>query len=149
MGFRITCRYVFVTGLIPEWKLAKSISGVTTVKIEFMKIWVKRATSAACAAVTCAVVVSSCALTDSSDTGAAAAIDAFATALSRQDAGGAANHTTAPGQAGETLTTTLRAMSAQQVDVDVDNPVEYSDGTATFEVTTKWTWGKDLSLIHI
>ncbi|GAC86089.1 putative penicillin-binding protein [Gordonia paraffinivorans NBRC 108238] len=143
MGFRITCRYVFVTGLIPEWKLAKSISGVTTVKIEFMKIWVKRATSAACAAVTCAVVVSSCALTDSSNTGAAAAIDAFATALSRQDAGGAANHTTAPGQAGETLTTTLRAMSAQQVDVDVDNPVEYSDGTATFEVTTKWTWGKD------
>ncbi|MEO9326317.1 NTF2-like N-terminal transpeptidase domain-containing protein [Gordonia aurantiaca] len=108
-----------------------------------MKIWVKRATSAACAAVTCAVVVSSCALTDSSNTGAAAAIDAFATALSRQDAGGAADFTTAPGQAGEALATTLQGMSAQQIDVDVDNPVEYSDGTATFAVTTKWKWGED------
>ncbi|MCR5978210.1 peptidase [Gordonia jinghuaiqii] len=107
-----------------------------------MKIWVKRATTAACAAVTCAVVVSSCGFTGSSDTGAAAAIDAFASALSRQDAGSAAALTTAPGQAGNLLTTTLKQMSAQRVDVDVENPVEYSDGTATFSVTTTWNWDK-------
>ena len=107
-----------------------------------MKIWVKRATTAACAAVTCAVMVSSCGFAGSTDTGAAAAIDAFADALSRQDAGGAATFTTAPGQAGDSLTTTLRQMGAQRVDVDVDNPVEYSDGTATFSVTTTWNWDK-------
>ncbi|WP_439030502.1 NTF2-like N-terminal transpeptidase domain-containing protein [Gordonia terrae] len=107
-----------------------------------MKIWVKRATTAACAAVSCAVMVSSCGFAGSSHTGAAAAIDAFATALSRQDAGGAAEFTTAPGQAGNSLTTTLKQMSAQQVEVDVENPVEYSDGTATFSVTTTWKWDK-------
>jgi len=131
-----------VTGLIPEWKLGASISSVTRVKIVVMKIWVKRATSAACAAVACAVVVSSCSLTGTSNTGAAAAIDAFATALSRQDAGGAAQFTTAPGQAGESLTTTLKEMSAQRIDVDIEKPVEYSDGTATFALTTKWNWDK-------
>lgn len=131
-----------MTGLIPEWKLAASISSVARVKIVVMKIWVKRATTAACAAVTCAVMVSSCGFAGSTDTGAAAAIDAFADALSRQDAAGAATFTTAPGQAGDSLTTTLRQMGAQRVDVDVDNPVEYSDGTATFSVTTTWNWDK-------
>ncbi|GAC53620.1 putative penicillin-binding protein [Gordonia amicalis NBRC 100051 = JCM 11271] len=131
-----------MTGLIPEWKLGASNSSVTRVKIVVMKIWVKRATSAACAAVTCAVVVSSCSLTGSSNTGAAAAIDAFASALSRQDAGGAAQLTTAPGQAGDSLITTLKSMSAQRIDVDIEKPVEYSDGTATFALTTKWNWDK-------
>lgn len=131
-----------MTGLIPEWKLGASISAVTRVKIVVMKIWVKRATSAACAAVTCAVVVSSCSLTGSSNTGASAAIDAFATALSQQDADGAAQFTTAPGQAGDSLTTTLKAMSAQRIDIDIEKPVEYSDGTATFALTTKWNWDK-------
>ncbi|MCH5641024.1 MULTISPECIES: NTF2-like N-terminal transpeptidase domain-containing protein [unclassified Gordonia (in: high G+C Gram-positive bacteria)] len=107
-----------------------------------MKIWVKCAILATCAALGIAVAVSSCGITGTDDTGAAAAMRGYASALNKQDAGGAAQFTTAPGQAGEALTATLQAMRANSVHVEVRNPVEYSDGTASFALKTTYTWDK-------
>ncbi|MYR07186.1 peptidase [Gordonia sp. SID5947] len=113
-----------------------------------MKIWAKRAPKMACAAATCSVavvVLSACGIGGDDDSGAAGAARHFAAAMERQDAGGAAGFTTAPGQAGEALTQTLQAMNAEHVDVDVVKPVEYSDGTASFSLKTTWRWAKDRS----
>ncbi|MDL9935163.1 NTF2-like N-terminal transpeptidase domain-containing protein [Gordonia sp. ABSL1-1] len=107
-----------------------------------MRISVKRALVAACAAVSVVVVLSSCGLSGESDTGAAAAVNKFASALSRQDGGGAAAFTTAPGQAADALNATLAAMHPQNVSFEVRNPVEYSDGTASFGLKSTWTWAK-------
>ncbi|MGC4962772.1 NTF2-like N-terminal transpeptidase domain-containing protein [Gordonia sp. DT101] len=111
-----------------------------------MKIWAKRAPKMACAAATCSVavvVLSACGIGGGDDNSAAGAARHFAAAMERQDAGGAAGFTTAPGQAGEALTETLQAMNAEHVDVDVVKPVEYSDGTASFSLKTTWRWAKD------
>lgn len=132
-----------VTGRIPEWKLPKSISNVTRVKIEVMKIWVKRAPKLACAAVACGVALTACSLSGSDDNSAAGAVRDYAAAMGRQDAGGAATYTTAPGQAGEALTQTLQAMNAQTVHMDVEKPVQYSDGTASFYLKTTYKWPKN------
>ncbi len=131
-----------MTARIPEWKLMGSLLRVTRVKIVNMKNWVKRALVAACAAVVAVLVLASCGITGSDDTGAAAAMKGFASALSKQDAGGAAQFTTAPGQAGDALTATLQAMGARSVLAEVHDPVEYSDGTASFALKYTWSWGK-------
>ncbi|WLP88911.1 NTF2-like N-terminal transpeptidase domain-containing protein [Gordonia sp. NB41Y] len=79
------------------------------------------------------------------DTGAVAAIDTFAEAWSRQDAATAARYTTAPEQASDALAQTFQAMNAKAVDVTVEKPVEYSDGTASFDLKTTWHFDKDRS----
>lgn len=79
------------------------------------------------------------------DTGAAAAVREFASALSRKDAAAAAQYTTAPGQAADALTQTVTAMNPDSIDVNVDKPEEYSDGTASFNLRTTWRWDKDRS----
>ncbi|MGV9709381.1 NTF2-like N-terminal transpeptidase domain-containing protein [Gordonia sp. NPDC003424] len=110
-----------------------------------MRIWVKRAPVLACATVACSVAVAACGLTGSTDTSAAGAVRQFAEAMGRQDAGGAAKFTTAPGRAGEALTQTLQAMNAQNVQMTVEKPVEYSDGTASFSLKTTYKWPKNRS----
>ncbi|MAU81379.1 NTF2-like N-terminal transpeptidase domain-containing protein [Gordonia sp. Z-3] len=112
-----------------------------------MKIWVKRAPKVACAAATCSVVValSACGVSGGESGDAAGAVAQFAAAMERQDAGGAAEFTTAPGQAGAALTETLQSMDAEHIDMVVQNPVEYSDGTASFGLKTTWRWDKDRS----
>ncbi|WP_040509455.1 NTF2-like N-terminal transpeptidase domain-containing protein [Gordonia soli] len=104
-----------------------------------MKIWVRRAPAVACAAVACGVALSSCGIS-LADNGAGAVARQFAAALERQDASAAAAFTTAPGQAGDALTSTLQAMHPEKVDVAVHRPVEYSDGTASFSLTTTYSW---------
>ncbi|MEE3850004.1 NTF2-like N-terminal transpeptidase domain-containing protein [Gordonia sp. LSe1-13] len=110
-----------------------------------MKIWVRRAPKMACAVATCGLVVaiSACGATSGESKDAAGAVREFAAAMERQDAGGAAKFTTAPGQAGEALTETLQSMDAEHVDMEVQNPVQYSDGTASFGLTTTWRWDED------
>ncbi|MEE4022223.1 NTF2-like N-terminal transpeptidase domain-containing protein [Gordonia sp. PKS22-38] len=110
-----------------------------------MKIWVRRAPKMACAVATCGLVVaiSACGGTSGETKDAAGAVREFAAAMERQDAGGAAKFTTAPGQAGEALTETLQSMDAEHVDMEVQNPVQYSDGTASFGLTTTWRWDED------
>lgn len=105
-------------------------------------MWVKRAPIPVGVVVACSLVFSSCTAAPD-DSSAEAAVTRYAEAFARQDAGTAASLTTAPGQADAALTRTLEAMGAERVDVDVDNPVEYSDGTASFSLTTTWTWGSD------
>ncbi|WP_124708893.1 NTF2-like N-terminal transpeptidase domain-containing protein [Gordonia insulae] len=108
-----------------------------------MKIWVKRAPMLVCAVATSSVVaLSACGASSSSDD-AAGAVNEFAAAMERQDAGGAAKFTTAPGQAGEALTQTLQGMNAEHVDMTVEKPVEYSDGTASFSLKTTYRWAKN------
>ncbi|MFT4126928.1 MAG: NTF2-like N-terminal transpeptidase domain-containing protein [Gordonia sp. (in: high G+C Gram-positive bacteria)] len=79
------------------------------------------------------------------DTGSTAVMQAFAKDWARQDAAAAAAHTTAPGQAEESLTASLRAMGAQRIDVSVERPVEYTDGSASFSLRTTWNWSDDRS----
>ncbi|WP_040524370.1 NTF2-like N-terminal transpeptidase domain-containing protein [Gordonia effusa] len=107
-----------------------------------MKIWVTRAPLALTAAVACGLAITSCGAQES-PTSVTGVVNNFAGALSRQDASAAAASTTAPGQASELLTGTLNAMHAQRIDISVHKPVEYSDGTASFSLTTRYTWAKD------
>lgn len=109
-----------------------------------MKIWVKRAPLAVTAAVACGLAVTSCGA-QGSETDAGRVAHEFADALSRQDATAAAAATTAPGQASELLSGTLAAMHAQRIDITVHRPVEYSDGTASFSMSTRYTWSSDRS----
>lgn len=133
-----------VTGPIPVCKPGGSQSDVTRVKIVNMKYRLRWAALVACLVVGAAGGVATWQLASTGpDTGAAAAIGEFASALGRQDAGAAAKFTTAPGQAGEALTQTLQAMGAQRVDVSVVKPVEYSDGTASFGLNTTYRWAAD------
>ncbi|MFW0794258.1 NTF2-like N-terminal transpeptidase domain-containing protein [Gordonia sp. CPCC 205515] len=108
-----------------------------------MRIWVKRAPILACVTVACSVAVVGCSAGAADDGTAAGAARQFAAAMGRQDAGGAAKYTTAPGQAGEALTQTLQSMNAQSVQVSVEKPVEYSDGTASFSLKTTYKWPKN------
>ncbi|MGV9670780.1 MULTISPECIES: NTF2-like N-terminal transpeptidase domain-containing protein [unclassified Gordonia (in: high G+C Gram-positive bacteria)] len=105
---------------------------------------VKWAALAACVVVACAAAFGIKQLVSNHpDTGSTAAMNAFAAAWSKQDAATAASYTTAPGQASEALTQTFQGMNARQVDVVVEKPVEYSDGTASFSLRTTWTFDKD------
>ena len=77
------------------------------------------------------------------DTAAAAALGEFAVAIEQQDVQAAAELTTSPAPAAETLGATFAGMAAEKVDVEVDDPVEYSDGTASFSMKTTWKWSDD------
>lgn len=105
----------------------------------------KRAPILACATVACSVAVAACGAGAADDGTAGGAARQFAAAMGRQDAGGAAKYTTAPGQAGEALTQTLQSMNAQSVKVTVEKPTEYSDGTASFSLKTTYKWPKNRS----
>lgn len=133
-----------VTGPSSDRKRRSVGTRVTRVKNVTMRSSVKWVAIAACLVVAIVAAIGAWAvMARTPDSGAAAAVRAFAGALSRQDAGAAAEMTTAPGQAGEALTETLQAMDAQGIDVAVENPVEYSDGTASFSLRTTWRWEKD------
>ncbi|WHU46439.1 NTF2-like N-terminal transpeptidase domain-containing protein [Gordonia sp. L191] len=107
---------------------------------------VKWAVLAACVVLICAAAFGIKELVaPTPDTGAKAAINAFAAAWGRQDAAATASLTTAPGQAGESFTQTFQAMNAREVDVEVRKPVEYSDGTASFSLQTTWKFDADHS----
>ena len=135
-----------VTSPSSDRKQVDGVTRVTKVKNGTMKYclrWV--------ALVACVVLVGAGGfvtwrmVTSGPDTGAAAAVSEFASALSRKDATAAASFTTAPGQAADALTQTVTAMNPQSIDVDVDKPEEYSDGTASFNLKTTWRWDKDRS----
>lgn len=85
----------------------------------------------------CGVAITSCSATP---TGAAAAIDAYAAALSQQNIQRAAALTTAPGQAHDALTATMDGMHAAAVEATVMRTTDYSDGTAGFTLRTTYRW---------
>lgn len=106
-----------------------------------------RLAATAVLALVCALGVASCgAFSKPLDTGAAAMLDQYATAMEDQNAAAAAALTSAPGQAQGSLTASFDGMSAQKVDVDVDRAEEYTDGTATFALKTTWKLGDDREL---
>lgn len=106
-----------------------------------------RLAATAVLALVCALGVASCgAFSKPLDTGAAALLDSFATAMEDQDALAAAALTSAPGQAEGSLAASFTGMGAQKVNVDVERAEEYTDGTATFELTTTWVLGDDREL---
>lgn len=128
-----------MTTLNPDRKRASTNSRVTRVKIVTMGSRVKWAALAASVVLICAAAFGVKELVDGNpDTGSHAAMNGFAAAWSRQDAAAAAAFTSAPGQATEALTQTFGAMNAREVDVAVEKPVEYSDGTASFSLKTTW-----------
>lgn len=105
-----------------------------------MRIWAKRVpVAAACIAVACGGAVVGCS-TPELDTTAAGVAKLYASAIERQDPARAAKYTTAPAQAGEALTATITSMKADDIDVKVDRPVQFSDGTASFSLKTTWKW---------
>ncbi|GAB07403.1 peptidase [Gordonia amarae] len=105
-----------------------------------MRIWAKRVpVAAACIAVACGGVAVACSGPEL-DTTAAGVAELYASAIERQDPAKAATYTTAPGQAGEVLAASLASMNADDIDVQVDKPVEFSDGTASFSLKTTWKW---------
>lgn len=65
---------------------------------------------------------------------------AFASAMAQQEVEAAANLTTSPSQAAESLGATFAGMHARTVDSSVIDTVEYSDGTASFSMRTVWHW---------
>ncbi|WP_051139457.1 NTF2-like N-terminal transpeptidase domain-containing protein [Gordonia hirsuta] len=73
----------------------------------------------------------------------AKAAQAFARAMSGQDVAAASDLTTSPSQAAETLGETFAGMHARTVDAQVLDTVEYSDGTASFVLRTRWSWPDD------
>ena len=105
-----------------------------------MRIWAKRVpVAAACIAVACGGVAVACSGPEL-DTTASGVANLYASAIERQDPAKAATYTTAPGQAGEVLAASLASMNADDIDVQVDKPVEFSDGTASFSLKTTWKW---------
>lgn len=102
-------------------------------------VW--RGNSAAAATVAAAValtMVTGCASGDDADV--ADIVGDFAAAIEDQDVDAASGLTTAPEPAAETLGATFVGMGAKAVTTSVNEPVEYSDGTASFTLKTTWTW---------
>ncbi|WP_420041706.1 NTF2-like N-terminal transpeptidase domain-containing protein [Gordonia sp. MP11Mi] len=64
----------------------------------------------------------------------------FAAAIEDQDVEAASRLTTAPEPAAETLGATFAGMAAKTVETTVNEPIQYSDGTASFTLKTTWTW---------
>ncbi|MFT3660856.1 MAG: NTF2-like N-terminal transpeptidase domain-containing protein [Gordonia sp. (in: high G+C Gram-positive bacteria)] len=73
----------------------------------------------------------------------ARAARAFAAALSAQDVNAAAELTTSPSQASESLGMSFAGMHARRVEAQVTETVEYSDGTGSFSMKAVWTWADD------
>lgn len=90
------------------------------------------------------LVLSSCGVfSDEPKTDSQRMLDVFASAISAQDAARAAALTSAPGQAATQIGDTLAGMHAESVSVSVTDPVEYSDHTASYGLTTTWHLGRD------
>ncbi|MGB3887118.1 NTF2-like N-terminal transpeptidase domain-containing protein [Gordonia sp. (in: high G+C Gram-positive bacteria)] len=87
-----------------------------------------------------AVVLSMAGCSSDNATDASRAVGAFADAMGRQDTQGAAEMTTSPSQASESLGVTFAGMHARDVSVSPSRLVEYSDGSASFTLNTKWNW---------
>ncbi|MBD0021982.1 peptidase [Gordonia pseudamarae] len=104
-----------------------------------MRIWAKRVPAAVAAIAMAFGGVVACSSPEL-DTTAAGVAGLYASALERQNPAKAATYTTAPAQAGESLAATLAAMKADDIDVEVDKPVQFSDGTASFSLKTTWKW---------
>lgn len=85
--------------------------------------------------------MTSCSSDDGTD--ASRAVQAFADAMSRQDTQGAADMTTSPSQAAQSLGVTFAGMHAKDLSVKTGRLVEYSDGSASFSLTTTWNWSGD------
>ncbi|SIR61244.1 NTF2-like N-terminal transpeptidase domain-containing protein [Williamsia sterculiae] len=95
-------------------------------------------------ALTAATSVAACGILGSNkESELSAALHRFADAIGAQDATKAGSLTSAPAQATDAYTSTLTSMRAQKVQVTVQDPVEYSDGSANFSLTTSWQFGKD------
>ena len=105
-----------------------------------MDFGAKRIGAVVCTMLALIAVLVSC---GSDDSDSLTVIKQYAGAVSRQDAKAAAEYTTAASQAAEVLGETLVNMHAEAVDVAVENPVEYSDGTASFRLRTRWSWSDD------
>ena len=90
-----------------------------------------------------AMVFAMTACSSDDETDASRAVQAFADALSRQDTQGAADMTTSPSQAAQSLSVTFAGMHAKELSVDTGRLVEYSDGSASFSLTTTWNWSGD------
>lgn len=89
------------------------------------------------------MVLASTSCSSDEETDASRAVQAFADAMSRQDTPGAADMTTSPSQAAESLGVTFAGMHAKEVSVEPGRLVEYSDGSASFSLTTTWNWAGD------
>ncbi|WP_235831370.1 NTF2-like N-terminal transpeptidase domain-containing protein [Gordonia zhaorongruii] len=75
-----------------------------------------------------------------SDTDVGRMTNDFATAIAEQNAEAASEFTTSPAQAAESLQATFSGMDAKKVETTVREPVEYSDGTASFVMKTTYSW---------
>ncbi|GAA4641026.1 penicillin-binding transpeptidase domain-containing protein [Gordonia humi] len=83
-------------------------------------------------------LVTGCGSGDSTD--AAGVVSDYAAAIADKNVQAASDLTTAPASAAETLGATFAGMAPDSVTTSVDDPVEYSDGTASFTIKTTWTW---------
>ncbi|EGD54829.1 NTF2-like N-terminal transpeptidase domain-containing protein [Gordonia neofelifaecis] len=100
-----------------------------------------RALLAVITALAMVLAMASCSSGDDSD--ASRAVKDFADAVSRQDTQAAADLTTSPSQAAESLGVTFAGMHPKDVSVDTGRLVEYSDGSASFTLKTTWKWAGD------
>lgn len=89
-----------------------------------------------------AMVLATTSCSSDDETDASRAVQSFAEAMSRQDTQGAAEMTTSPSQAAQSLGVTFAGMHAKELSVDPGRLVEYSDGSASFSLTTTWTWSE-------
>lgn len=96
---------------------------------------------ALCVSAVCALALVACGNDDDSDSARAAR--AFAAAMANQDVQTASDLTTSPSQAADALSASFAGMHARTVDATIGNTVEYSDGTASFTMTTTWHWSDD------
>ncbi|ALG86276.1 NTF2-like N-terminal transpeptidase domain-containing protein [Gordonia phthalatica] len=100
-----------------------------------------RGAAAIVAVLAMVLAMTSCSSDDGTD--ASRAVQAFADAMSRQDTQGAADMTTSPSQAAQSLGVTFAGMHAKELSVETGRLVEYSDGSASFSLTTTWNWSGD------
>ncbi len=112
----------------------------TEVIIEIMSLRSWRSATALCVSVSCVLVLAAC---GAGDTDVSRAARAFAAAMSKQEVQAAADLTSSPSQAAESLGATFAGMHARTVDATVLDSAEYSDGTASFSLRTTWHWSDD------
>ncbi|MFT4085588.1 MAG: NTF2-like N-terminal transpeptidase domain-containing protein [Gordonia sp. (in: high G+C Gram-positive bacteria)] len=108
-----------------------------------MRSWTARGQLALLSIVACAVALAGCG--SDQDTAATQAARAFAASMAKQDTDGTAALTTSPSQAAESLGATFASMHAKTVSTSISDTVEYSDGTASFRLTSTWKWSDDRS----
>ena len=101
----------------------------------------RRVVAACVVSALAAVALVACGSDDDSEPARAAR--AFTEAMSAQDVQASAEMTTSPSQAAEALGVSFAGMHARTVDAKVTDTVEYSDGTASFNMSTTWRWADD------